>query len=713
MFSFDFLQWLFCLGQITLIGGAVLLAGRFLIRRSPDVASLVSALALVAGCLLVVSTGLDIPKPWSIQSPDDTVGLVAPVPLADSPADSSSSFVDAAPAADSRAAGAGVSAGELFTRLKPFLFDPTTAQHRLGRITFHAAILCCILLAIRLLVGVFALAALRWKSQPLEDDSLQEQLAVFQSRLQLEKLIRIRVYSGIDSPCVSWLSPSIIFVPQEFEAWSEAEKNASLAHELGHIKRSDPLWRLAAELAWTFVCWHPLMWKIRQQLVLAQEMSADQLAAVAQGNGKAYQKGLSLLALRLDSLSVRKQQNIYFLGMSVSSSSLIRRIKMLQGLKTNEIKSSMGKRGAAMVASLLLFGWLGCWSVQAQTTQQQTDDSTQPPVAHVAKNTNAAPAARAPFTRAVDAPWTSMGQTKGYVSIRVADLLEHPIHSKTLPALWEQIPCLNKKADGTRPSLSDAGLPFDSITRVTSTLQPHFSRTDEKQTVAWTIGKGGVVIQTNKDIDWPKLVGNLDLSSFLPPDNSRDLAKKLANSATVGTKLHLSQELMSTMSVPPPSGDVQPVEVKPAEVKPADSPKRAIEAELWNFVGGGVMTLMSDVTLLHKTEADEDQDELEQLYDETALMVQTVALGIDIGDANQEEVRIAVEPSEGTSARALAAKVQQLLKIVADELETGDEPHSAHAFRQLEVQVQETDSGSFVTITGQLPWLHLIGNVLG
>ena len=224
MFSFDFPIWMFCLAQVTLIGGIVLIASRILIRRSPDVASLVSALALVAGCLLVVSTGMDVPRPWTIHSPDETlVADASHLPAA------SQGNPKAQTAEGSSLLQLGLVPAELFAQLKPLLNDPATPQHRLGKITFHFAILCCALLVIRLSVGVLALIALRWGSRPLVSDTLHQQLECFQSRLTLKKRIRIRVCSGRESPRVCWLSPTIIFVPQGFEDWSTAEQSSCLS----------------------------------------------------------------------------------------------------------------------------------------------------------------------------------------------------------------------------------------------------------------------------------------------------------------------------------------------------------------------------------------------------------------------------------------------------------------------------------------------------
>src|SRR5207237_7510666 len=85
--------------------------------------------------------------------------------------------------------------------------------------------------------------------------------------------------------------------------------------------------RLVAGLAVALQCFHPLVYWLRRQLILAQELAADELAAGAVGNRADYLRALAQLALRQDG---RRRMSPAESLLPVFSGFLIRRIEMLR-----------------------------------------------------------------------------------------------------------------------------------------------------------------------------------------------------------------------------------------------------------------------------------------------------------------------------------------------------------------------------------------------
>jgi beta-lactamase regulating signal transducer with metallopeptidase domain len=73
-------------------------------------------------------------------------------------------------------------------------------------------------------------------------------------------------------------------------AWSEtvprAESEALLAHELAHLARRDPRWRIAQHLAFAPLSLHPFAWIALRRLDALAERGADALAARTLGDGR-------------------------------------------------------------------------------------------------------------------------------------------------------------------------------------------------------------------------------------------------------------------------------------------------------------------------------------------------------------------------------------------------------------------------------------------
>jgi beta-lactamase regulating signal transducer with metallopeptidase domain len=154
---------------------------------------------------------------------------------------------------------------------------------------------------LRLMNGLMAIAALRRRSTVVPDCGVSELLADLLPGLSLRHLPQLRETGDLDSAAVvGWWRPAIV-LPGDWREWSLAELKAVLAHELAHIARHDALWRLVATFTVALHWGQPLMHWLRRQLLLAQELAADELAAAAMGSKQEYLQALAKLALRQDS----------------------------------------------------------------------------------------------------------------------------------------------------------------------------------------------------------------------------------------------------------------------------------------------------------------------------------------------------------------------------------------------------------------------------
>jgi hypothetical protein len=116
-------------------------------------------------------------------------------------------------------------------------------------------------------------------------------------------------------------------LPADWREWSPVELKAVLAHELAHIARHDAVWRLVAAFALALHWGQPLMHWLRRQLLLGQEMAADELAAVAMGGKRQYLQALAKLALRQEG---GQAINAPVALLPVFSGFLLRRMVMLR-----------------------------------------------------------------------------------------------------------------------------------------------------------------------------------------------------------------------------------------------------------------------------------------------------------------------------------------------------------------------------------------------
>jgi len=100
--------------------------------------------------------------------------------------------------------------------------------------------------------------------------------------------VEIREVTGLRGPVAAGVLRKVIFVPETWGAWNEADREIVLRHELSHHRRRDPLWRLCAEIARAAMWWHPLAHWMAARFNLQCEYACDE-AVVREGtDAKTY-----------------------------------------------------------------------------------------------------------------------------------------------------------------------------------------------------------------------------------------------------------------------------------------------------------------------------------------------------------------------------------------------------------------------------------------
>ncbi|MEZ6135451.1 MAG: M56 family metallopeptidase [Pirellulaceae bacterium] len=96
---------------------------------------------------------------------------------------------------------------------------------------------------------------------------------------------------------VGWRRP-LLLLPTGWKSWTNEERQAVLAHELAHVKRSDFVSTAIGQLAVAMNFYHPLAHLVMQRMRLDQELAADALASAVVGGQQRYVETLAGLALR-------------------------------------------------------------------------------------------------------------------------------------------------------------------------------------------------------------------------------------------------------------------------------------------------------------------------------------------------------------------------------------------------------------------------------
>jgi TonB family protein len=132
--------------------------------------------------------------------------------------------------------------------------------------------------------------------------------------------VRVRISEREGPAVIGWRRPEIV-LPRWLLTWPESRRRLVLAHEMEHLRASDPLLLLAGLLACVAFPWNPVVWWQLHRLRLAIEMDCDQRVLRSEEDARRY----ALLLLDVG----RRAQPALAVAFSEHQSLLERRIRMI------------------------------------------------------------------------------------------------------------------------------------------------------------------------------------------------------------------------------------------------------------------------------------------------------------------------------------------------------------------------------------------------
>lgn len=156
-----------------------------------------------------------------------------------------------------------------------------------------------VLVFARLAVGQVLLRRFRRRLLPASAALARRVRAVAQ-RCGYAGAVRAAVAPCLRSPFVLGPRRPVLAVPADFDtAFTPAQQDAVIAHELGHLAHRDPLWQLLAGLAVALVWWNPLAWWARARHRDAGEAAADEFTGHVEDGPVLLAESLVLIGRRV------------------------------------------------------------------------------------------------------------------------------------------------------------------------------------------------------------------------------------------------------------------------------------------------------------------------------------------------------------------------------------------------------------------------------
>jgi hypothetical protein len=134
----------------------------------------------------------------------------------------------------------------------------------------------------------------------------------------VERTIYLTAAEGLHAPAAIGLA-EICLPAASLAALTPAQRESVMAHELGHLARRDPLWRVAAELIATVFFFQPLHRVARRELAECAELLCDGFAVRVTGRRRPLVESLGVLAATMRPFGVAAA------GFGGSGSPLLRR----------------------------------------------------------------------------------------------------------------------------------------------------------------------------------------------------------------------------------------------------------------------------------------------------------------------------------------------------------------------------------------------------
>ena len=206
----------------------------------------------------------------------------------------------------------------------------------------------------RWLLAHLTVARMVANSNLVSDGRAEELLTTLQAKLSCPRKIKLLESSQTAAAfTVGFVHPKIC-ISSNWIKWDAAELEATLAHEVAHIKNGDFLQRAIAHFSAALNFYNPIVHYLCSQLCIDQEFNADARAASIVGGQKNYLNSLASIALQNDYSNHRLAP--MFLP---TRKSFFRRIEMLRSKQPSRIETSWGKTISMLLVGLLAISVAG------------------------------------------------------------------------------------------------------------------------------------------------------------------------------------------------------------------------------------------------------------------------------------------------------------------------------------------------------------------
>jgi Zn-dependent protease with chaperone function len=112
---------------------------------------------------------------------------------------------------------------------------------------------------------------------------------------RVDRTIYLTAAEGLQAPAAVGFA-EICLPVAALQALTPAQRESVLAHELGHLARRDPLWKVAVEVASAVFWFQPLLRVARRQMVESAELLCDGFAVRVTGRRRPLVESLGVLA---------------------------------------------------------------------------------------------------------------------------------------------------------------------------------------------------------------------------------------------------------------------------------------------------------------------------------------------------------------------------------------------------------------------------------
>ncbi|MBL4688186.1 MAG: M56 family metallopeptidase, partial [Nannocystaceae bacterium] len=205
----------------------------------------------------------------------------------------------------------------------------------------------------------------------IEDPVLETHLALC-AKAELKKRPRLSASSKLRSPVALW-NNEICLPERAVDSLSQPQQQGMLAHELAHLIRRDPLWRVGIAAFEALFFFQPLNHLARRKLNEVAEFQCDDWAARNAGTGVHLAKCLAEVASWLDG---GPEENAIATAMAAPSSPIVQRITRLLGNVKGQATGHPASRVAFTVFTLGAVVWFVPGISYAQPTSDSANMST-------------------------------------------------------------------------------------------------------------------------------------------------------------------------------------------------------------------------------------------------------------------------------------------------------------------------------------------------